>query len=72
MKHAATPKVITRDDLEAKFRSIQGEVAEVEDDALSIGTIVIAAVAISVVVVAFALGNRRGKRRRTVLEIRRG
>lgn len=62
---------ITRDDIEAKFREIEGEVDALEDDARDYLGIAVAALAVTVVVVAFVLGNRRGKRRRTVVEIRR-
>lgn len=62
---------ITRDDIEAKFRAIQGEVEAIEEEAGDIVTIAIAAVAVTVVVLAFVLGTRRGRKRRTVVEIRR-
>lgn len=62
---------ITREHIEAKFRDIAGEVESVEDDARSYVGIAVAAVAVTLVVVAFALGSRRGRRRRTVVEIRR-
>ena len=62
---------ITRDDIEAKFRDIQGEVETIENEARDYLGIAVAAVAVTVVVVAFVLGSRRGKKRRTVVEIRR-
>lgn len=62
---------ITRDDLEAKFRELASDVEEGAETAQQIG-VVVAAVGITVLVVgAFLLGRRRGKRSRTVLEIRR-
>jgi hypothetical protein len=66
-----TPKRITPDDIEAKFREIQGEVNEVEREALDYAVIVVAAVAVTVVVAAFLLGSRRGRKRRAIVEIRR-
>jgi ABC-type tungstate transport system substrate-binding protein len=66
-----TPGRITPDDIEAKFREIQGEVEEVEHQALDYAVIAVAAVAVTVVVVAFLLGSRRGRKRRAVIEIRR-
>lgn len=63
---------ITREDIEARFRDIQGEVAETEQQAANLVTIIGAAVVVGVVVVAFALGSRRGRKRRTIVEIRRG
>jgi hypothetical protein len=69
---AAPPdKKITRDDIEAKLRELQGEVTE-RTEAAKIPAI---AVAIGVVVVtiamAYVFGRRRGKSRQTILEIRR-
>ncbi|MCD9623060.1 hypothetical protein [Rhabdothermincola salaria] len=72
MTTTSTPGApITRDDIEAKFRDIQGEVETMETEARDYLGMAIAAVAVTVVVVAFVLGNRRGKKRRTVVEIRR-
>ncbi len=62
---------ITREHIEAKFRDIAGEVESVEEGARSYVGFAVAAVAVTLVVVAFALGSRRGRRRRTVVEIRR-
>lgn len=62
---------ITRDDIEAKFRELQGEVEIVGDEAMNKLIVVGAVIAVTVVVVAFALGKRRGNKRRTVVEIRR-
>jgi len=68
---SATNERITRDDLERKFRSLQGTVEETGQKAYPY---VLAAGAIAVVAIAavgFVLGNRRGKKARTVVEIRR-
>jgi hypothetical protein len=62
---------ITRDDIEARFREIQGEVVAVEDDARSSVASVIVVAGVALVVIAFALGSRRGRKRRTVVEVRR-
>jgi hypothetical protein len=62
---------ITPADIEQRFRELQGEVEAVETEARDYLTMAIAAVAVTVVVGAFLLGRRRGKKRRTVLEIRR-
>lgn len=71
-KPAVAPdRKITRDDIESKLRELQGEVGE-RTEAAKVPAI---AVAVGVVVVAIAtaylLGRRKGKRRQTVLEIRR-
>ena len=62
---------ITRDDIEAKLQELRGEVDN-RAEAVKVPAI---AIAIGVVVVtiaaAYVLGRRRGKRRQTVLEIRR-
>ena len=62
---------ITRDDLEARFRSLQGEVDVVEHSVRD--SVVKTAVIVGAVIVAaaFVLGSRRGRKRRTVVEIRR-
>ena len=62
---------ITRGDIESKLRELQGEVGQ-RTEAAKVPAI---AVAVGVVVVtiaaAYFLGRRKGKRRQTVLEIRR-
>lgn len=65
------PAPISREDIEAKFRAIQGEAVELESEAQDYLILGIAAIAVAVVVVAFVLGVRRGRSRRTVVEIRR-
>ena len=66
----AQPK-ISRDDLEAKFRALQGDVqAQVEDrksmllSALAVGGVIL-------LVTLFLLGRRSGKSSTTLVEIRR-
>lgn len=67
----ATTGKITPDDLRAKFRELQGEVDSTADAAKSTAVTIGAAVATAVVLGVFLLGRRRGRRRTTVLEIRR-
>jgi hypothetical protein len=62
---------ITRDDIEARFRSIQGEAEAAEDEARDYLMLGITAVAVVVVVGAFLLGRRRGRHNRAIVEIRR-
>ena len=62
---------ITRDDIEAKFRELQGEVEVVGEEAMNKALVAGAVVIAVVVVIAFALGRRRGTKKRTVVEIRR-
>lgn len=66
----AQPRV-SRDDLEAKFRALQGDVqAQVEDrksmllSALTVGGVIL-------LVALFLLGRRSGRNKTTLVEIRR-
>ena len=65
------PTKITRDDIVGKLRDIQGDVGVVEQDARSFATTAVVVGVGVVVVVAFLLGRRRGRRRSTFVEIRR-
>ena len=62
---------ISRDDIEAKLREIQGEIDETAESAKGIAVAVGAAVAVTVIVVIFLLGKKRGKRKTTIVEVRR-
>jgi hypothetical protein len=62
---------IDRDDIEAKFRELQGEVEIIGEEARSYGLTVAIVVVVAVVGVAFVLGRRRGRRNRTIIEVRR-
>jgi hypothetical protein len=69
---ASTPaKKITRDDIESKLRELQGEVDENLESARSVGVAAGVGVAVLLVLVAYFLGRRRGKKRQMVLEIKR-
>lgn len=69
-KVAEKPK-IERADIEAKFQELRGEVDDTAEAAKGTLIAVGAAVAIGVVVVAFWFGRKRGRKRTTVVEIRR-
>lgn len=64
-------KPITRADIEAKLAEIGGEVDETVSDskqmAITAGAVVVAVVIAAV----FLLGRRKGKKLRTIVEIRR-
>lgn len=62
---------ITRDDLEAKFRELEGEATETAESAKSYVIAIGAAVVVGIVAVAFVMGKRRGRKKTTVVEIRR-
>ena len=55
---------ITRDDIEARFRAIQGDAEAVEEEARDYVALAVAAVAVVIVVGAFLVGRRRGKSQR--------
>lgn len=62
---------ITRDDLEQKFRGLQdGVKGSVEDRKSAIVTIG-AAAAVVILLLAYVLGRKSGKRKTTLVEIRR-
>lgn len=67
----ARPDRITRDDIEAKLRGLQGEVADKVEDRKGALTTVAVVAGIVVVVMVFVLGRRSGRRRSTMVEIRR-
>lgn len=62
---------ITPADLEAKFRELQEEGDEATETAKSYVLAGVAAVGVVVFVIAFTAGKRRGKKKSTVVEIRR-
>ena len=62
---------IDRDDLEAKFRELQGDVLDTADEAKSYAIVAFAVVAVAIAAVGFVLGARRGRKRSTIVEIRR-
>lgn len=62
---------ITRADIESKLRQLRGEVDSTAKAAVPIGLAVGAAAVAVVVGVAYLMGRRKGKKRATVVEIRR-
>ncbi|MBS1847426.1 MAG: hypothetical protein JST73_04030 [Actinobacteria bacterium] len=68
---ATTGQKVTPDDLRAKFRELQGEVDSTADAAKSTAVTAGAVVATALVLGVFLLGRRRGRKRSTVVEIRR-
>jgi cobalamin biosynthesis Mg chelatase CobN len=67
----ALPQEISRRDIESKFRELQGEVESAGESAKSYGLVVGAIAVVAVVGVAYWFGRRRGKKRATVVEVRR-
>jgi len=69
---AAVPgQKITRDDIESKLRELQGEVGERTEAARVPAMAVVVGVVFVTIAAAYLLGRRKGRRRQTVLEIRR-
>ena len=71
---SARPSTITpihRSDIERKLRELQGGVTETRDAAANTLVTVGAVVAVGVIAAAFLLGRRKGKKRRTIVEVRR-
>jgi hypothetical protein len=67
----STDEKITRDDIEAKFRELTGEADDkaeaAKSTAIAVGAVVAAAVAIGV----FLFGRSRGRKKTTIVEVRR-
>jgi cytochrome c-type biogenesis protein CcmH/NrfG len=68
---AAAPSHITRADLEQKMRELQSEVETVGSTAKSYAVIAGGIAVVAVIGVAYLLGRRKGRRRTTVVEVRR-
>ena len=62
---------ISRDDIEAKFRELQSDVDDTVEQTMGFVVVAGVAVAVGLLAVAFVIGRRRGKKRTTVVEIRR-
>ena len=62
---------VTRADIEAKFREIEGEARDAGRAGAQVAIAAGAVVAVGVVALAFWMGRRRGRKRTTVVEVRR-
>jgi hypothetical protein len=70
-KQAVATTKITRDDLEQRFRAIQeGAKAKVDDQKSTLATVA-GIGGVLLVLLVFLLGRRSGKKRTTLVEIRR-
>jgi hypothetical protein len=67
----AQPQRIRRGDLEAKMRELQGGVTETREAATNALVTVGAVLVVGAIAVAFLLGRRKGRKRTTVVEVRR-
>jgi hypothetical protein len=71
MTQARATRPVTRADIEAKLRQIQGGTEAGADAAKGAGMAAGVGLLLLAVVVAYLLGRRKGRKRRTVVEIRR-
>jgi hypothetical protein len=71
MNKTRTPAHISRDDLERKLRAFQGEIKGAVDNQRNNLMVAAGVVGVIVVLVFFLLGRRSGKRKSTIVEIRR-
>jgi uncharacterized protein HemX len=71
MSATATASPITRADIESKLRELQGSATRRVDTAAATGVKVAIALAVVVVLGAFVIGRRKGRRQTTIVEIRR-
>jgi len=62
---------ISKDDLEAKFRQIKDDVDQVTTEKKNQIIPAVSAVAILVLIIAYLLGQRTGKKKSAVVQIRR-
>jgi len=62
---------ISRDDLESKFRELEGEATQTAQSARTYLVAAAAVAAVGVLAVAFIAGRRRGRKKTTVVEIKR-
>ncbi len=62
---------VTRQDIENKLRQVRGDVDTAGEAAKGMGTIVAAVAVVVVIGVAYFVGKKRGKRKSTIVEVRR-
>ncbi len=62
---------ITRADIEGKLREMRGEVEESAEAAKAPLLAIAGGIGVAIVILAFLFGKRRGRRKSTVVEIRR-
>ncbi len=68
--HRDRPRV-TRDQLEARLRQVRGDAEAVGESAKGAGTLLAPVAGAVVLAVVYLLGKRKGRRKSTVVEIRR-
>ncbi len=73
MKKTATTRRerVTRDDIENRLRELRGEVDTAASSAKGSIIVIGAVAAVAILGAAYLLGKRKGRRRTTVVEVRR-
>jgi hypothetical protein len=64
-----TERRITREDLEAKFAQLRGTTSSSTEQARVAGAAALGVMAVLLVLLAYVLGRRRGRKRRTIVEV---
>ena len=67
----APDRKITRDDIESKLRELRGEVSDVGNASKSYVVVAGVVLAAGLLAGAYLLGRRKGKKRTTLVEVRR-
>ena len=62
---------VSRDDIEAKLRELRVEVDAVGESSRSVVGILLVGVVVGVIAATYFLGKRKGRRKTTVVEVRR-
>jgi hypothetical protein len=70
-RRAKTTGPVTKADIEAKLRDIKGDADEAVDDAKPIVEMAAIGGVILLILLAYFLGRRKGKKKTTMVEIRR-
>ena len=71
MSKTPTPSHISRDDLERKLRALQGDIKGAVDNQRTNLIAAVGVIGVVLVLVFFLLGRRSGRRKSTIVEIRR-
>jgi hypothetical protein len=66
-----TQKVITREDIKSKLSELQEDATETVESARTVIVGVAVAVGAVVLIAAYSMGRRRGRRRSTIIELKR-
>jgi hypothetical protein len=62
---------VSRDDIEAKLRELRGEVDAVGESSRNVAVVVVIAAVVAAIAVTYLLGKRKGRKKTTVVEVRR-